>query len=218
MMVRSQDYFACGGHSAIKLTMHDGLRLPRLFREAGFRTDLADLTSLATCRMYTSAAQVWSGLAKNATEGLGAPSRIVPISLLLFLGQVVPFLLLIWLVSGLLFANLFGMQRHRRRRSARPRACRPRARLRLRRMAAQNPRSHPLSPGLARRRPAPLRHPPPARRPVVRALAQAPRRSVSWKDRAYSGRTPSVHNLQSNPARIALPTRYAFSSAGRYAE
>lgn len=94
MMVRRDDYFACGGHSAIRRTMHDGLRLPKLFREHGFRTDLADLTGLARCRMYSSAAQVWSGLAKNATEGLGDPRRIGPVSLALLLGQVLPFALL----------------------------------------------------------------------------------------------------------------------------
>ena len=94
MMVRAEDYFACGGHSGIKLTMHDGLRLPKLFREAGFSTDLADLTELASCRMYTSAGQVWSGLAKNATEGLAEPKRIVPVSVLLVLGQVLPVALL----------------------------------------------------------------------------------------------------------------------------
>ena len=94
IMVRAGDYFACGGHSGIKLTMHDGLRLPRLFREAGFKTDLADITNLASCRMYTSASEVWSGLAKNAVEGLGAPALIIPTSAVLFLGQVLPFLTL----------------------------------------------------------------------------------------------------------------------------
>ncbi len=86
-------YFATGGHSEIRETMHDGLRLPRLFRQHGFHTDLADLTHLAECRMYTSAAEVWLGLAKNATEGIAAPARILPISILLLLGQVAPFLL-----------------------------------------------------------------------------------------------------------------------------
>ena len=99
MLARASDYFACGGHSRIRQTMHDGLRLPRLFRAAGLRTDLADLTNLATCRMYTSASQVWSGLAKNATEGIADPIRITPITLVLFLGQIVPFLLAAgWLV------------------------------------------------------------------------------------------------------------------------
>lgn len=93
MMARKDAYFRCGGHSGIKLTMHDGLRLPRLFRAAGYRTDLADITNLATCRMYTTAAQVWSGLAKNATEGIADPRRIAPVTLILLLGQVVPFFL-----------------------------------------------------------------------------------------------------------------------------
>jgi Glycosyl transferase family 2 len=83
-------YFACGGHAAIRDTRHDGLRLPRLFREHGMRTDLVDLTELAEVRMYETADEVWMGLAKNATEGLGAPVRIVPMTLLLVLGQVLP--------------------------------------------------------------------------------------------------------------------------------
>ena len=93
IMARRDAYFACGGHSGIKLTMHDGLRLPQLFREHGFRTDLADITSYARCRMYTNAADTWNGLAKNATEGLAAPMRIVPITLLLLFGQVWPFVI-----------------------------------------------------------------------------------------------------------------------------
>ncbi len=103
MMVEREAYFACGGHSGIRLTMHDGLRLPRLFREHGYQTDLADLTGLASCRMYRSAGEVWSGLAKNATEGLGAPVRIVPVTLLLLLGQVVPFAVALLLSLLLLF-------------------------------------------------------------------------------------------------------------------
>lgn len=93
LMLDRSAYFAAGGHAAIRETMHDGLRLPRLFRQHGFHTDLADLTPLAVCRMYTDASEVWQGLAKNATEGIAAPARILPISILLFLGQVAPFLL-----------------------------------------------------------------------------------------------------------------------------
>ncbi len=87
-------YFVAGGHAAIADTRHDGLLLPRIFRRHGFQTDLADLTTLATCRMYSNAREVWLGLAKNATEGLAAPGRIVPLTLVLLLGQVFPFLLL----------------------------------------------------------------------------------------------------------------------------
>lgn len=98
VMVRANDYFASGGHSAIKLTMHDGLRLPRLLRRAGYKTDLADITNLASCRMYTSATEVWNGLAKNAVEGIGAPTLIIPVSILFFLGQILPFLNLSFLI------------------------------------------------------------------------------------------------------------------------
>lgn len=99
LMVNAHDYFRCGGHTQIQLTMHDGLRLPRLFRQHGLRTDLADLTNLAHCRMYTSAAQVWSGLAKNATEGIAAPTRILPISITLLMGQVLPCIPILMLLA-----------------------------------------------------------------------------------------------------------------------
>lgn len=89
-LVRREAYLAVGGHAAIRQTRHDGLRLPQLFRRAGFRTELVDLTALAEVRMYDSSRAVWEGLAKNATEGLAAPSRILPLSLLLLLGQVIP--------------------------------------------------------------------------------------------------------------------------------
>ena len=96
-LVRREPYFASGGHAAIRATRHDGLRLPQILRRAGYNTDLVDLTGLASVRMYESPGAVWTGLAKNATEGIGAPARIVPLTLLLLLGQVLPAVaLLLW--------------------------------------------------------------------------------------------------------------------------
>jgi hypothetical protein len=94
LMVRREAYWRSGGYSSVRETMHDGMTLSKLFRKHGFRTDLADLTELAECRMYRSAGEVWNGLLKNATEGLAAPGRIVPFTVLLFCGQVLPWLLL----------------------------------------------------------------------------------------------------------------------------
>ncbi len=91
-------YFATGGHSKIRTTFHDGLNLARITREAGKMTDLADLTDFASCRMYRNAAETWSGLLKNAAEGLGAPKTILPMTALLVGGQVLP-----WI--GLIFAQ-----------------------------------------------------------------------------------------------------------------
>jgi hypothetical protein len=92
---RAQAYHRCGGHSVIRDTLHDGLKLPRAFRAAGFRTDLFDATDLATCRMYRSAGEVWFGLAKNAGEALAAPQMILPMTFVLLGGQVLPFILLL---------------------------------------------------------------------------------------------------------------------------
>lgn len=89
-LARADSYAQAGGHAAIRATLHDGINLPRAFRKAGFKTDIFDATDLASCRMYTSAAGVWRGLSKNATEGLGAPARILPFTALLTLGQVAP--------------------------------------------------------------------------------------------------------------------------------
>ncbi len=101
LMVRRSSYFDCGGHSAIRTTMHDGLLLPKLFRRQGIQTHVYDLTADAVCRMYRSAAQVWSGLSKNATEGMASPSRIGIFTLLLVCGQVLPLPLLLWsLMTG----------------------------------------------------------------------------------------------------------------------
>lgn len=94
VLVRREAYEAVGGHGAVRGSLHDGLTLPRAFRRAGRSTDLFDATDVARCRMYRSFAETWSGLAKNATEGLAAPRSIVPATLLLFGGQVLPVLLL----------------------------------------------------------------------------------------------------------------------------
>lgn len=59
--------------------------------------------------MYTSASTTWNGLSKNATEGLGSPAAIVPMTLLLGLGQVLPLPLLALATARLL--RSYGAQR-----------------------------------------------------------------------------------------------------------
>jgi Glycosyl transferase family 2 len=83
-------YIASGGHRAIRDTLHDGVKLPRVFRSAGFRTDLFDATDIASCRMFSTGGAVWRGLARNAGEGLGSPRLIGIATLLLLGGQVLP--------------------------------------------------------------------------------------------------------------------------------
>ena len=91
-------YRASGGHShaLVRASLHDGVTLPRAYRTAGIKTDLFDATQAAHCRMYRGFSQVWLGLAKNATEGLASPKMIVPVTVLLLGGQVLPMVLLGW--------------------------------------------------------------------------------------------------------------------------
>jgi glycosyltransferase involved in cell wall biosynthesis len=98
-IARKADYFAMGGHAAIRASLHDGIALPRAFRRAGKTTDIFDASDLAECRMYTSASAVWNGLLKNAGEGIATPVGILPWTLLLFGGQVLPAILTIYLLA-----------------------------------------------------------------------------------------------------------------------
>ena len=85
-----QIYMSTGGHSAIRNSRHDGIQLPRTFRRAGHRTDIFDATDIARCRMYSSTEEVRNGLLKNATEGIANARLILPFTILLFGGSVVP--------------------------------------------------------------------------------------------------------------------------------
>jgi hypothetical protein len=56
--------------------------------------------------MYHTNGETWRGLGKNATEGLAAPGAIVPMTLLLLGGQVLPIAMLAftpWLSSNALW-------------------------------------------------------------------------------------------------------------------
>jgi len=92
-VTRRADYERAGGHAAIKASLHDGIMLPRAYRRAGLATDIFDASDIASCRMYSRSRDVWRGLAKNATEGIGAPATILPFTLLLGAGQILPFVL-----------------------------------------------------------------------------------------------------------------------------
>ena len=97
-VTRKEAYRACGGHAAIRASLHDGIKLPRAYRAAGLSTDLFDAGDIASCRMYATDRDVLRGLGKNATEGIAAPGSIVPFTLLLAGGSILP---VIVVASGL---------------------------------------------------------------------------------------------------------------------
>jgi hypothetical protein len=99
-VTRREAYRRAGGHAAIRASLHDGVMLPRAYRQAGLRTDVFDASGIASCRMYRCGLDVWHGLAKNATEGVGAAATIVPFTILLGGGQVLPWLVVAWWAVG----------------------------------------------------------------------------------------------------------------------
>lgn len=89
-VTKRRDYAAAGTHQAIRGSRHDGLKLPAAYRAAGLATDIVDGSPIASCRMYRSAAEVFRGLLKNASEGIASPRLIVPFSTILLGGSLVP--------------------------------------------------------------------------------------------------------------------------------
>ena len=101
ILAERQAYFESGGHAAIRDSMHDGVKLPRLFRKAGHRTDLFDGTTVCRVRMYTGFTQTWRGFTKNAYEGLGSIGLLVFLTLLHLAVHIVPWILFpMLLVTG----------------------------------------------------------------------------------------------------------------------
>ncbi|MCR9118916.1 MAG: glycosyltransferase [bacterium] len=100
ILLRKEAWVAAGGHAAIRSSLHDGLQLPRTFRRNGFITDFFNANDIAQCRMYTSFGDTVVGLKKNALEGLASAGNILPFSLLLIGGQVLPALLLLVFMLG----------------------------------------------------------------------------------------------------------------------
>lgn len=100
LAVERHAYFACGGHRAVAHRIHDGMALARLFRQAGYMTDLADFTSIAHCRLYSGWREVLAGFAKNAHEGLGSSTGILPWTLILLGGQAAWSIALPWAAAA----------------------------------------------------------------------------------------------------------------------
>lgn len=91
--VTRESYLASGGHQAIRHRLHDATALAVNMRKNGMLTDLFDSTTLADCRMYHSARDVFLGFTKNATEGMAQPF-ILPLWTALLLGaNVLPWFL-----------------------------------------------------------------------------------------------------------------------------
>lgn len=108
ILVSRAAYDKAGGHQAFKNSMHDGVKMPREVRKAGFHTDLFDGTHLLSVRMYRGLAQTWRGFAKNAFEGLGSVGLLMFITVVHLLAHVVPWVIVPWALLGKLVPTLLN--------------------------------------------------------------------------------------------------------------
>ncbi len=95
LCVKKQAYETSGGHAVFADSMHDGIRMPKSVRSAGYHTDLVDGTDLCWCRMYKDFSSTWHGFAKNAFEGLGSVPLLIFITLLHVVAHILPWLMTI---------------------------------------------------------------------------------------------------------------------------
>ena len=100
ILIDRDAYVATGGHGAVRSTLHDGVKLPRLLRAHGFKTDLVLGTVLAECRMYRGFREAWAGFSKNAHEGMATPRALPVWTLMLLGGHVLPWFLVLWGLTG----------------------------------------------------------------------------------------------------------------------
>lgn len=106
LFVRRDAYDASGGHEAFKDSYHDGIKMPRAVRKAGFKSDLFDGQDLARVRMYRGFAESWAGFAKNAFEGLGSLGLLTFLTFVHTVAHAAPFV-----VATLVFLGPIADQR-----------------------------------------------------------------------------------------------------------
>ena len=94
MLARRQAYLAADGHRAVAGTLHDGIKLARRMKAAGYAIGLVDGQDLAACRMYAGFRASWRGFARNAYEALGSPAALAVMTALNTAFFILPFLAL----------------------------------------------------------------------------------------------------------------------------
>jgi len=101
LFARREPYLTSGGHAGFAASMHDGIKLPRQMRKAGFKTDLFDGTDVCSVRMYRGLSQTWRGFTKNAFEGLGSVGLLVFITVVHALAHVLPWVVVaVWAIAA----------------------------------------------------------------------------------------------------------------------
>jgi chlorobactene glucosyltransferase len=102
MLVRRLAYDAVGGHSALRRSVVDDIRLAMAVKRAGFGYLLVRAEDRVAVRIYRGFRGVWDGLAKNLAYAFSGPAGLLLLLLTFFYLaiSIAPF--------AVLFAALFG--------------------------------------------------------------------------------------------------------------
>jgi hypothetical protein len=95
LAARAGTYRRAGGHAAVRDRVLEDIELARALKRAGGRIALADGSTLATCRMYTSWRDLADGYGKSLWASFGSPAGAVAVVSMLIALYVLPFALLL---------------------------------------------------------------------------------------------------------------------------
>jgi hypothetical protein len=90
LVVRRSTYERAGGHGSGRGEVLDDLALLRSIKAVGGHGTVVDGTALATCRMYTSAAQLHEGYRKSLWSAFGSPLQAAVTMSMLIVTYVFP--------------------------------------------------------------------------------------------------------------------------------
>lgn len=88
-------YEAIGGHGAVRSEIVEDVALARRIKQHGRRMWLVNVTRFASCTMYSTNQEVWSGFAKNIFNGIGRSTS--------FAISIIFFYSLFYVAPGVLF-------------------------------------------------------------------------------------------------------------------
>src|SRR5262249_23720123 len=90
LAVRAEGYARAGGHAGVRDRVVEDVELARAVKRSGGRIAIADGSRLASCRMYTSWADLRAGYTKSLWAAFGSTAGAVAVSLALLALYVLP--------------------------------------------------------------------------------------------------------------------------------
>jgi hypothetical protein len=99
LVVTRAGYDRAGGHAAVRGAVLEDVELARAVKRAGGRIAMADGSQIASCRMYTSWAELVAGYSKSLWSAFGSPPAATAVMIALLVLYAVPPLLAVAAVA-----------------------------------------------------------------------------------------------------------------------